>query len=97
MRDEAARAFAELMQRNRPLSTLNLLDTGVSEAGKQALLAGLKRCGTGQPRPLLTTTRASALLLLPRATPHFLSRRPARRACPPPRTQCPSASLSPWA
>jgi hypothetical protein len=42
MGDETARAFAEMMPKNIPLATLDLVSTGTTSAGIAALLAGLK-------------------------------------------------------
>ena len=40
--DETAKAFAEMMPRNVPLSTLDLVSTGTTPVGIRALLDGLK-------------------------------------------------------
>ena len=40
--DEGARAFAAMMPNSQALSTLDLMDNGMTKAGTQALLDGLK-------------------------------------------------------
>ena len=48
MGDEGAKAFADLMPRNMPLSTLDLLTNGLTAAGTRAIEEGLK-VATGRP------------------------------------------------
>ena len=40
--DEGAKAFAAMMPNSQALSTLDLMDNGMTKAGTQALLDGLK-------------------------------------------------------
>lgn len=50
MGDEGARAFAGLMPYNKPLSTLDLLGTGITTSGRHALRQGLAKADS---RPYL--------------------------------------------